>query len=147
MKVILTADVKGTGKKGELCSVSDGYANNFLLKKNLAIPADASAINVLKTKESATKHHAQVALDEAKAIASKLDGKAVVIKAKAGANGKLFGSITSKELAEELKKNFDIDVNKKKIVLNGDVKNYGDYSFEVKLYQGVSAAMKLKVEE
>ena len=104
MKVILKQDVKGTGKAGELVNVSDGYAKNFLFKKDLATPASAAALNEKKTKDEAAAHHAQVELDEAKEIAAKIEGKVVSLKAKAGANGKLFGSVTSKEIAEELKK-------------------------------------------
>ncbi|MEG0692126.1 MAG: 50S ribosomal protein L9 [Oscillospiraceae bacterium] len=147
MKVILTQDVKGSGKEGELVNVSDGYAKNFLLKKGLAIEASASAINAKQTKDSAIAHHAQVELDTAKETAKKLEGQTIKIKAKAGANGKLFGSITSKELAEELTKCYGVEVNKKKITLTSDVKAYGEFNFEVKLHTGVSATMKLIVEE
>lgn len=147
MKVILTQDVHGSGKAGDLVNVSDGYAKNFLLKKGLAIHANAAAINEKNTRDSATAHHAQVELDEAKTLAKKLDGKTVTIKAKAGANGKLFGSITSKELSEALSKLYAVDINKKKIALSGDVKAYGEYTFEVKLHAGVSASMKLAVSE
>ncbi|MFZ2539510.1 MAG: 50S ribosomal protein L9 [Oscillospiraceae bacterium] len=147
MKVILTQDVKGSGKAGELINVSDGYAKNFLLRKGLAIEASATAINAKQTKDSATAHHAQVEIDTAKDTAKKLEGQTIRVKAKAGANGKLFGSITSKELAEELAKCYAVEVNKKKITLNSDVKAYGEFSFEVKLHTGVSATMKLVVEQ
>ena len=147
MKVILTQDVKGSGKAGELITVSDGYAKNFLLKKGLAQVANAATLNIKQNKDSAVAHHAQVELDTAKATAQKLEGKSITIKAKAGANGKLFGSITSKELAEELAKCHGVEVNKKKITLNSDVKAYGEFSFDIKLHSGVSATMKLVVAE
>lgn len=147
MKVILTQDVKGSGKAGDLVNVSDGYARNFLLKKGLAIEANAAAINAKQTRDSATAHHAQVELDNAKESAALLEGKEVHIKAKAGANGKLFGSITSKEIADELLKLYKIEVNKKKITLNSDIKAYGEYSFDIKLHAGITATVKLIVEE
>lgn len=147
MKVILTQDVQGSGKAGDLVNVSDGYAKNFLLKKGLAIIASAAAINEKSTRDSAVAHHAQVELDDAKAVAKKLDGKSITIKARAGANGKLFGAITSKEIADELSKLYSIDVNKKKVSLASDVKSYGNFEFEVKLHAGVITKMKLIVEE
>ena len=96
MKVILLADVKGKGIKGELCNVSDGYARNFLFPKNLASEADSAAMAELKSREAAAAHHKQEEIDAAKATAAKLEGKSVTIKAKAGAGGRLFGSVTSK---------------------------------------------------
>lgn len=147
MKVILQQDVQGSGKAGDLVNVSDGYARNFLLKKGLAIEASPSAVNAKLTRDSAAAHHAQVELDAAKETAKKLDGKKITIHSKAGANGKLFGSITSKEIAEELSKVYSIDINKKKIALSSDIKGYGEFSFEVKLHAGVSAKMTLTVTE
>ena len=102
MKVILLADVKGQGKKGELCNVSDGYARNFLFPKKLAVEADNTALNELKNREQSAAHHKQEEINAAKATASLLDGKTVTVKAKAGSNGKLFGSVTSKEIAAEI---------------------------------------------
>ena len=96
MKVILLADVKGKGKKGELCNVSDGYARNFLFPKNLAIEADSAAMSELKSREESVAHHKKEELEAAKATAAKLNGKTVVINAKAGSNGRLFGSVTNK---------------------------------------------------
>lgn len=147
MKVILKQDVKGTGKAGELVNVADGYAKNFLIKKGLATEANAAALNEKNTRDSATAHHAQVELDNAKAIADKIKDKKIIIKAKAGANGRLFGAITTKEIAEELTKNFAIEVNKKKITLNSDIKGYGTYGFTVKLHTNVSANMSVEVVE
>ena len=146
MKVVLTADVKGKGKAGELINVSDGYARNFLFPKNLAIEANNSAMNELKSREEAKAHHIAVEKQEASDAAAKLNGKDIVIHAKAGASGKLFGAITSKEVAAEIKKSTGIDVDRKKIVMK-DIKSFGEYSIEVKLYTGISAQMNLKVGE
>lgn len=147
MEVILKQDVKGTGKTGDLVKVSDGYARNFLLAKGLAVPASAAAVNEKLTKDAAVAHHKQEELDAAKALAESLNGKVISLKAKAGANGKLFGSITAKEIAAELKVRHDIELDKKKIVLSSDVKTFGSYSFDAKLHPGVVASMTLKVEE
>ena len=146
MKVVLTADVKGKGKAGELINVSDGYARNFLFPKNLAIEANNSAMNELKSREEAKAHHIAVEKQEASDAAAKLNGKDIVIHAKAGASGKLFGAITSKEVAAEIKKSTGIDVDRKKIVMK-DIKSFGEYSIEVKLYTGISAQMNVKVGE
>ena len=145
MKVILKKDVKGSGKAGDLVNVSDGYARNFLFPKDLAMPASAAAMNEKKTKDEALAHRLQVELDEAKAAAARIDGKEITLHAKAGANGKLFGSITSKEIAAELQKQFQVEFDKKKIVLENDVKSFGDFSFEVKLHSQVSAKVTLHV--
>ena len=111
MKVILLADVKGHGKKGELCNVSDGYARNFLFPKKLAVEADNTALNELKNREEAKAHHKQEEINAANATAKALEGKTVTIKAKAGSNGKLFGSVTSKEIALEIDNSLKIKHN------------------------------------
>ena len=146
MKVVLTADVKGKGKKGELVTVSDGYARNFLFPKNLAVEADASALGELRSREESKAHHIAVEKQQANDIANNINGKNIVIKAKAGASGKLFGAITSKEISAELKKIFNIDIDKRKITMK-DIKSYGEYTAEVKLYNGISASINIKVEE
>ncbi|MBE6739739.1 MAG: 50S ribosomal protein L9 [Ruminococcaceae bacterium] len=146
MKVILTADVKGQGKKGELVNVSDGYARNFLFPKNLAIEANSAAMSELKNRESAAAHHKQEEIDAAKALAKKLDGQSVVIKAKAGSQGKLFGAVTSKEVTAEINKKFSVSLDKKKTSMS-DIKNFGEYSAEIRLYTGISAKITVKVEE
>ena len=146
MKVILLSDVKGKGKKGELCSVSDGYARNFLFPKNLAVEADKAAMSELKSREAAAEHHKQEDIDAAKATAAKLDNKTVTLNARAGENGKLFGSITSKEIAEAVSKELGVTVDKKKLSVS-DIKNFGDYTAEVKLYAGISAKITVKVTE
>ncbi len=146
MKVVLLQDVKGKGKKGELCNVSDGYARNFLFPKKLAVEADNAALNELKNREEAIAHHKKEELDQAKEIAAKLDGKTVSITAKAGAGGKLFGSVTSKEIAAEIKNSLGIEVDRKKMNV-ADIKNFGEYTAEIKLHQGVSAKITVKVSE
>ena len=146
MKVVLLADVKGHGKKGELCNVSDGYARNFLFPKNLAIEANNAAMSELKSREEAKAHHKKEEIAAANDIASKLEGKTVVINAKAGANGKLFGSVTSKEISNEIKKALGIEIDKKKMSV-ADIKNFGEYTAEIKLYTGISAKLTVKVTE
>ena len=147
MKVILKEDVMGSGKKGDLVNVADGYAKNFLLKKGLAVPADAQAINEKKTKDAAVAHHAQVLLDEAKEAAKRLSDKTVKVTARAGENGKLFGKVTSKEIAAAVEKEFGMEVNKKKISLEQDIKTFGTFTFELKLHPGVTAKMFVSVSE
>ncbi len=146
MKVILNADVKGKGKKGELVTVSDGYARNFLFPRKLAVEANAAAMNDFNNRESAKAHHIEVEKSEARANAEKINGGTVIIHAKSGGNGKLFGSVTSKEVAAEAEKTFGMAIDKKKIAM-ADIKNYGEYTAEVKLYTGISASFTVKVEE
>ncbi len=146
MKVILLKDVKGSGKAGAVLEVADGYARNFLIAKGFAIEATAKNINDLNGKKAAAQHKLDVAKADAEAIASKLDKQSITIKAKAGQGGKLFGSVTSSTLCDVIKKQYGVDVDKKKVVLNTDIKAYGDYSFEIKMTQGVSAKMTVKVE-
>lgn len=146
MKIILTADVKGKGKKGELCNVSDGYARNFLFPKNLAVEADSAAMSELKSREAAAAHHKQEEIDAAKATAAKLQGKSVTVKAKAGSGGRLFGSVTSKEIAEQIKTELGITVDRKKMSV-ADIKNFGQYTAEIKLYTGITAKITVNVTE
>lgn len=147
MKVILTEDVKGSGKKGDLVEVADSYARNILLRKGMAIEATATAINNKKTQDAAKAHHAQVELDAARANKERLDGKSVTVLAKAGSGGRLFGAVTSKEIAAALKNEYKVDVDKKKIALSGEIKAFGTFSFDLKLHNGVVAAMKVVVKE
>lgn len=146
MKVVLLADVKGHGKKGELCNVSDGYARNFLFPKKLAIEADNAALNELKSREEAAAHHKKEEINAAKELASLLDGKTVIIKAKAGGSGKLFGAVTSKEIAAEIKNSLNVEIDRKKMSV-ADIKNFGEYTAEIKLYQGIVAKVNVKVTE
>ena len=146
MKVVLLADVKGSGKKGELVNVSDGYARNFLFPRKLAKEANAQAMNELKNAEQAKLHKIEMEKAGANAAKEKLSGKTVKIYANAGQGGKLFGSVTSKEIAEELKKSFGVEVDKRKVEM-GDIKAFGTFPCEVKLYTGVSASLYVVVGE
>lgn len=147
MKVILLSDVKGSGKKGEVVNVSDGYARNFLLPKNLAREANAQALNELNNEIQAKEHKLAVQKGEALENAKIIDGKTIKISASAGKNGKLFGSVTSKEICKEIKNSFGVDVDKRKISLTTEIKTYGTYECEVKLFNGVSAKVLVSVNE
>ncbi len=146
MKAILKADVKNLGKKGELVNTSDGYARNFLFPKGLAIEANATAMNDFNNKESAKKFHKAEEIKAAKEDAAKLDGKIVKVTAKAGANGKLFGSVTGKDISLAIKAQLGIDVDKRKISV-ADIKQFGTYEAELKIYQGISAKISVQVTE
>lgn len=146
MKVILIKDVKGLGKKGELVNASDGYARNYLFPRNLAAEANSQAMTELKNREDSKKHKIAVETDEAKAAAAKINGKTIKMTAKAGQGGRLFGSVTAKEIAVGMKKQFDIDVDKRKITID-DIKAFGTYPATVKLYQGVTADFSVMVTE
>ena len=147
MKVVLLADVKGSGKKGELVNVSDGYARNFLFPKKLAKEANAQALNELKNAEESKAFKIKQETEAAQASADKINGKSVSILAKAGQGGKLFGSVTAKEIAEAIKKQYGVDVDKRKIDTKGDMKAFGTYACEVKLYSGITATVKAVVTE
>jgi len=147
MKVILTKDVKAQGKKGELIDVSDGYAKNFLIPKGLAILAGAKEINELKNRESAEKYRIETEKKEAKELAAKLEGIVVKVTATAGAEGKLYGSVTSMEIADILSKDHGISIDKRKIVMNDTIKAFGSYTFDVKLYAEVTGKLNVIVTE
>ena len=147
MKVILLTDVKGSGKKGELIEVSDGYARNFLLPRKLAKEANAQVMNEFKNAEQSKQYKLDVQEAQAQDIANKLNGVTVQIKASAGKNGKLFGSVTSKEIAEEIKKQFSADIDKRKISIDTDIKAFGIYNCEIKLFTGISTKLKVQVTE
>ena len=146
MKVILTQDVKGQGKKGDMINVSDGYARNFLLPKGLATEATKSAINEMKGKADAKAYREEKELEAAKELAAKIEAVSVTIESKSGDNGKLFGSITSGDIADALKMQGHIVVDKKKIVLHDPIKSVGEYSLSVKVHAGVSATLKVTVK-
>ncbi len=146
MKVILTQDVKGLGKKGELVNTSDGYARNFLFPRNLATEANSQAMTELKNREDSKKHKIAVETQEAKDSASKINGKVIKVTAKAGQGGRLFGSVTSKEIAVAMKSQFGIDIDRRKITVD-DIKAFGTYPASVKLYQGVTAEFSVMVSE
>ena len=146
MKVILQQDVKSLGKKGELVNTSDGYARNYLFPRNLAIEANSQAMTELKNREDSKKHKIAVETQAAQEAADKIRGKSVKIKAKAGQGGRLFGSVTSKEIAEHIKKEYAIDIDRRKITAP-DIKAFGSYQATVKLYQGVTADFTVMVTE
>ncbi len=147
MKVILNQDVKGQGKKGQLVEVSDGYARNFLLPRKLAEVATSENINIMKGKAASEEHRKQVELEQAKADAEKINSVTVQLTAKAGENGKLFGSITSKDVAEALKMQHHIKLDKKKFVMPEGIKVLGVTNVDIKVYQGVTAKLKVQVTE
>ncbi|WP_294449024.1 50S ribosomal protein L9 [uncultured Gemmiger sp.] len=147
MKVILKQDVKNIGKKDEIHEVSDGYARNFLFPRGLAAVADAGALNVARTKVEAKAHHEAEARAAAQAMADKIKDKTVVVKVKGGASGKLYGKVTSKDVADALTKLIGAEVDKKKVEMQSNIKEFGSYDAAVRLYQGVSANFKVKVEE
>lgn len=146
MKVILKQDVKNLGKKGELVNASDGYARNFLFPRGLAVEANASAMNDFNNRESAKKYHKEQELSAAKADAAKLDGKTFKLSAKAGTNGRLFGSVTSKDVSAQIKADLGVDVDKRKIEVE-DIKQFGTYEATVKVYPGVTAKIYVQVSE
>ena len=145
MQVILNQDVKGTGKKGDLVNVSDGFARNFLFPKNLAKPATKENINVMKGQQESREYRKKVELEEANETAKKLSEIKVALKAKAGENGKLFGSITSKDVSEALTQQHHIKIDKKKFVMNDGIKSLGTTEVEIKVYTGVNAKLKVEV--
>ena len=147
MKVVLLADVKGSGKKGELVNVSDGYARNFLFPKKLAKEANAQAMNELKNAEEAKAYKIKTDTENAQKAAQVLEGKTIKLTAKAGQGGRLFGSVTAKEIAEAVKQQFKVEVDKRKIVIDGDSKAVGTYNCEVRLYTGISAKIFVMVGE
>lgn len=147
MKVILTKDIRGQGKKGQLVEVSDGYARNFLMPRGLAKEATKENLNVMHGQQEAEAYKKQMALEDARALAERLEKITVRIKAKSGDNGKLFGSVTSKEIAEELLSAEHIKIDKKKMVLPDGIKSLGTTEVEIKLHPGVSARLKVAVSE
>jgi large subunit ribosomal protein L9 len=147
MKVILTQDVKGQGKKGQAINVSDGYARNFLLPKGLAVVADASAMNDLKNKEASRLHKIEVEKAAAKEIAAKLESVSVKISATAGADGRLYGSVTSKEIAQTLEDQHKITIDKRKIDMPDPIKAFGSYSVSVKLYTDIVGKINVVITD
>ena len=145
MPVILTADVKGQGKKDQIINVSDGYARNFLFPKKLAIPADKKAIADVKNREASRQHKIDTERAEAQAVAEKLTGVLVKIKMGAGADGRLYGSVTAKDVAESLEKDHKIVIDRRKIVINEPIKAYGSYTLDIKLYTEVTGKINVLV--
>lgn len=148
MKVIFLQDVKGSGKAGEVKNVADGYARNFLLAKGLAKEANTANMSELRSKQAAAEHKKDVERGENEKVAEALRDKTVVIRAKAGNGGKLFGAVTAASVAQEIENQFKKSVDKKKITLgNGDIKAFGEYEATVKMTQGVSFKVKVSVIE
>ena len=147
MKVILQQDVRGQGKKGQMVEVAEGYARNYLLPKKLAVPATAASMNTMKLQERARQAEEARQRAEAEAIAAKLKGVSVKLTARAGANGKLFGAVTSKEVSDALKEQHGIDLAKQKIVMDEPIKAYGSYELKAKLGYEVSGTIYVMVVE
>lgn len=145
MKVILKEDIKGVGKKDQIINANDGYARNFLFPKNLAVPADKGNLTNLQSKKTSEEHRKELERDKATETAKKIEGILLKLPVKSGENGKVFGSITAKEIAENLEKQYKIIVDKKKINLQEPIKNLGTFNIEIKLYDGVIAKLKVNV--
>ena len=146
MKVILLEDVKNKRKKGEIVNVNDGYARNFILPKKLGLEATSKNLNDLKLQKQNDEKVAQEKLDAAKALAEEIKEKSITVKIQAGVEGKVFGSISSKEIATEAKKQLNMDIDKKKIVIPDAIKSLGTYNVNIKLHKDVTATLTVKVE-
>ncbi|MDE7364380.1 MAG: 50S ribosomal protein L9 [Ruminococcus sp.] len=147
MKVIFLQDVKGSGKKGEVKNVADGYARNMLLPKGFAIEANAENLNKLKGQQSSEQHKIDTEKKTAKESAEKIKDKKVVIKAKAGSNDRLFGSVTPAQVADAVNAQFGLKIDKKKVTLSSEIKNFGSYSATIKFYTGISEKIDIEVVE
>ncbi len=147
MKVILLQDVKSHGKKGDLVTVSDGYARNYMIPRGLAKEANAQAMNEFHNAESAKAFKIKTEKENAQNIFNAIDKKIVKISAKAGQAGRIYGSVTTKEIAVELKKQFGVEIDKRKLSLAMDIKAFGSYPCEVKLYSGITATVTVAVSE
>lgn len=147
MKVILKQDVKGLGKKEDMVEVSPGHARNYLFPRGIAVEASSDNINVMKTKKQAEKNKRQKELEKAQRLAEKIKEITVVIRAKSGENGKLFGSITGKDISEKLKKDFGMDIDKRKLELEDSIKSLGQAEVSIRLYPEVIAKLKVLIEK
>lgn len=145
MKVILKQDIKGVGKKDQIINANDGYARNFLFPKNLAVPADKGNMTNLQSKQSSEQHRKNLEKEAAIETKKKIEEVSLKIQVKSGENGKVFGSVTSKEIGDNLDKQYKIKVDKKKIILQEPIKNVGTFNIEIKLYDGVNAKLKINV--
>lgn len=145
MKVILLQDIKSVGKKGQILDASDGYARNYLLPKKLAVIADNANLNELKTKQDANKYKRDMTMANAKELVEKMKSFELTFKIKAGDNGKTFGSVTAKDIADELNKKYFVEVDKKKIGLNDAIKTLGVYTIDIKLFEGIVGKLKVTV--
>ena len=147
MKVILLADVKGQGKKDEVIEVSDGYGKNFLIPRKLAKPADAQSLNDIRVREEARRYRIETEKKEARELAERLKGVLVKIHASSGADGRLYGSVTAKDVAERLEADHGIVIDKRKITVADPIRAYGKYALEVRLYPEVTGTVNLLVCE
>ena len=147
MKIVLLEDVKALGKKGTVVEASEGYARNFLLPKKLGVPATAENLNTLKLKKANEDRIAAAQLAAAKELAAKVEASAVTVKIKGGENGKTYGSVSTKEIAEAVKEQLGLEIDKKKIVLPEAIKAFGTYEAAVKLHRDVQAKLSVKVTE
>ena len=145
MKVVLLQDVKGQGKKDDLITVSDGYARNFLFPKKLAVEADSKVLNDIRNKEAAKARRIELEKQAARETAQKFESLLVKVKIQAGADGKLYGSVTNKDIADALAAQYAIEVDKRKIVLESPIKAYGTYTVDVKLYPEISGKLNVLV--
>lgn len=146
MKVILLQDIKGVGKKDEIINANDGYARNFLFPKKLALEATKDNLLKLQAKQDSAKHKKNLEIEANKKIAEKLNKSLLRLSVKAGANGKTFGGITSKEISDELKKQYDVDIDKKKINLKETIKTVGRFNIEIKFGDGVTANLPIEIK-
>ena len=147
MRVVLLEDIKGTGKKGDVKEVSDGYARNYLLPKKLARQMTASVVNEITNRKNAEDHKRKVELEQANRDKEAIDGRAFVVKAKSGSGGRLFGSVTTKEISAVIKQETGCDIDRRRISLDTDIKQYGSYEVAIKIHTGVNAAVTIVVEE
>ncbi len=147
MKVIFVQDVKGSGKKGEVKNVADGYARNMLIPKGYAVEANSANMSKLQGQQSSAQHKIDLEIQAAKESAAKLKGKRISITAKAGSNGRLFGSVTAGNVADAIAEQIGVKIDKKKVVLSADIKNFGSYNAVVKLYNGISEKIDIDVNE
>ena len=145
MKVILLTDIKGVGKKDQIINASDGYARNFLLPRKMAVEANNENLAKLKSKNESKAYKKEMDIKEAKAVKEKIEKITMKMVVKAGENGKIFGGVTSKEIAENLKKEYSIEIDKKKVLLPETIKNIGTFKVDKKLYEGIIAQLKLNV--
>ncbi len=145
MKVILLSDIKGVGKKDQVIEASDGYARNYLFPKKLALEANTENMSKLKSRQNSNQFRKDAEKKQAEEIAKKLKGIMLKIKVRAGENGKIFGGVTSKEISDGLKRDYNIDIDKKKILLNETIKTIGTFTIDIKLYEGVIGKLKIDV--
>ena len=145
MKVILLNDIKGVGKKDQIIEASDGYARNYLIPKKLSVEANNVNMNKLKAKQDSNKYKKDMERKEAEEIANKFKGIMLKVRVKAGENGKIFGGVTSKEIADGLKKDYNITIDKKKVMLNDTIKTLGTVVVDIKLFEGIIGKLKVDI--